>query len=71
MSQYFTPEEPRPGGCWTCTHWHGETAGGGRHAVCRKDAQPLILGQPDYGCSAWEREPGADDEIRLADDCQC
>lgn len=22
---YFAPSNPKPGGCWTCTHWHGET----------------------------------------------
>lgn len=69
MSGYFAPETPRPGGCWTCTHFHGETEGGGRHAMCRRDEKhPLVLGQPDFGCSSWEREVGADDEIRLAGD---
>jgi len=22
---YFKPMPPKLGGCWTCTHWHGET----------------------------------------------
>ena len=27
---YITPLSQRPGGCWTCTHWHGETTDQGR-----------------------------------------
>lgn len=53
----------RPGGCWVCTHWKGETSGDHRALVCRRDEQPIVLGTPDTGCVYWEREPGTDDEF--------
>ncbi|OZI21474.1 hypothetical protein CAL26_21275 [Bordetella genomosp. 9] len=57
----------RPGGCWTCTHWHGQTTGNGSHAVCTYRG-PIIVGNADVGCVYWEREPGADDEILSTDE---
>lgn len=60
---YFKEGPPKPGGCFTCTHFHGEVTGGGRHPVCNRVARPLVMGQPDIGCCSWEREPGADDEL--------
>lgn len=42
-------------------HWHGETTGGGVHAVCRKDpTYPIVLGTPDSGCAFWDPDPRKD-----------
>ncbi len=36
------------GGCWTCTHWHGETTDQGRRPYCRLEPAykiaPLLTG---------------------------
>ncbi|OZI59962.1 hypothetical protein CAL28_10790 [Bordetella genomosp. 11] len=53
----------KPGGCWTCTHWKGETSGDPRALVCRSKWGPRVTGNPDTGCCDWEREPGADDVV--------
>jgi len=64
---YFKDPSRNPGGCWTCTHFHGETSDEGRRPYCRRDPQfPISPSFPDDGCSSWLREPGADDEIKLA-----
>lgn len=58
-----------PGGCWVCTHFHGETTDEGRRPVCRYEPHfPICPSFPDEGCSHWMREPGADDEIKLSDE---
>jgi len=34
VMSYFKPMPPKLGGCWTCTHWHGETTDQGRRPYC-------------------------------------
>ncbi|EFF74143.1 hypothetical protein HMPREF0004_4565 [Achromobacter piechaudii ATCC 43553] len=64
---YFKPMPPKLGGCWTCTHWHGETTDQGRRPYCRRDPQYKIAATyPDEGCGSWLREIGSDDEIKLS-----
>lgn len=66
---YFIPLSERPGGCWTCTHWHGETTDQGRRPYCRREPDHKIAPAfPDEGCGSWVREVGADDEIKLSQD---
>lgn len=66
---YLKPMPPKLGGCWTCTHWHGETTDQGRRPYCRRDPQYKIAATyPDEGCGSWVREIGADDEIKLSKD---
>ncbi|OXC91045.1 hypothetical protein BMR85_007565 [Achromobacter sp. KAs 3-5] len=66
---YFIPLSQRPGGCWTCTHWHGETTDQGRRPYCRREpAYKIAPAYPDEGCGSWVREIGADDEINLSKD---
>lgn len=65
MSYFTAPINP--GGCWVCTHFHGETTDEGRRPVCRHEPHfPICPSFPDEGCSHWMREPGADDEIKLS-----
>lgn len=55
---YFAPTEPRP--CWTCQYW-----GGWANEVnswCARPGLSPVVGQPEYGCAFWTREPGSDDE---------
>lgn len=35
---YFTDLAANPGGCWTCTHWHGETTDQGRRFLTTKNS---------------------------------
>jgi len=66
---YFIPMPPKLGGCWTCTHWHGETTDEGRRPYCRYEPHfPICPSFPDDGCCHWMREVGADDEIKLSKD---
>lgn len=59
MHAHFTPwAEPRP--CWHCQHFERLEAGG--CARCNLTGGPRRRAQPERGCSAWTREPGADDE---------
>lgn len=67
MSYFTAPIHP--GGCWVCTHFHGETTDDGCQPFCRYEPQfPIAPSFPDEGCSHWMREPGADDEIKLSDE---
>jgi len=58
----YRQKDPR-GGCWTCTHWYGETCAEGYHTVCHGPHSPAVIADPDMGCAFWMREIGADDEI--------
>jgi len=45
----------RPGGCWACRHWHGETASQGTHAVCRFEPGAVsVKPLPQTGCAFWQ-----------------
>lgn len=60
-SAYFNPFPAVQRPCWHCTHYVGLTAGGSA-ARCRLPNGPRVQSMPASGCSAWQREPGADDE---------
>jgi hypothetical protein len=47
--------------CWSCV-WFGRMVYGGSAAWCNLANGPRVQAGPWEGCSAWEREPGADDE---------
>lgn len=59
----------RSGGGWVYTHFWGETGSDGKQPYCRRDsAFHMGMSYPDDGCCSWQREPGADDETKLAAD---
>ena len=69
LLEHYRPKPPIVGGFFTC-HFGGHQLGDPanpmadrRRACSRPDIYPANL--PADGCSSWEREPGADDEIYL------
>jgi hypothetical protein len=64
MHTHFRPylAEPRP--CWHCHHF-GALIYQGSAAWCRMPGASAVRALPRAGCSAWEREVGADDEPDL------
>lgn len=46
--------------CWHCRHYAAMLDRDA--ALCSLQLGPRVRSQPERGCSAWEREPGADDE---------
>jgi hypothetical protein len=60
-AEHFSPwgTDQRP--CWHCTQYAG-TAAGGSAALCSLPGGPRVRATPSAGCSAFEREVGADDE---------
>lgn len=61
LSQHFQPwQESRP--CWHCSHFAGVDVSASA-AQCRLPMAPRLRSQPERGCSAFEREIGADDEV--------
>lgn len=59
----FNPWLTDPNPCWTCHHFDGMTAQGSA-ALCKNPRGSRVRALPEHGCSSWEREPGADDEVR-------
>jgi hypothetical protein len=59
--QHFNPwaADGRP--CWHCIYFDAMVYQGSA-AACRHKGGPRIRSAPANGCSAWEREVGADDE---------
>ena len=55
--QPFTPQS-RP--CWLCRYFDGMTASA---ALCTLPNAARVRSLPQWGCSGFEREPGADDEV--------
>lgn len=55
---HFTPWQP----CWHCTNYVGLLYAGSAGS-CSLVNGPRVRSMPDRGCSAFEREPGADDEL--------
>ncbi len=47
--------------CWHCHHFL-RMLHGGSAAACALPDGPRVRSMPHGGCSAFEREPGADDE---------
>jgi hypothetical protein len=58
---HFSPHSAEPRPCWHCSHYIGMTAAG-TAAVCSLSNGPRVRSMPAQGCSAFVREPGADDE---------
>lgn len=59
---FANQDEPRP--CWTCQHYGGPLPNNDVNCFCRHPRLSLVVGQPEYGCAFWAREPGTDDEPR-------
>jgi hypothetical protein len=51
---------PCLGGCWTCSHFHGEVVARGAHVVCRRAGLRQVTANPAAGCAFHQREPGVD-----------
>lgn len=49
------------GPCWQCVSFQG-MAYQGSVALCRLSGGPRVRSSPATGCSAFDREPGTDDE---------
>lgn len=58
--QHFVPWLPLPRPCWHC-HWYQGLAPGPA-GLCARAGAPRVRSQPAHGCSAFEREPGTDDD---------
>ena len=54
--------ERHHGGCATCHHWLAWDPSGA--ARCGAHGRLLVFALPKEGCASWQREPGADDEIK-------
>ncbi len=54
--QPFTKDRP----CWHCRYFDGMTASA---ALCTLPNAARVRSLPEFGCSGFEREPGADDEV--------
>jgi hypothetical protein len=62
--QFFPPHgirTPGAGPCWHCAQFVGMVYGG-TAAACSLAGGPKVRSAPENGCSAFVREPGADDE---------
>ena len=60
---YQGPPPPfRP--CWHCHYFDGWTAQG-LYVLCKRAGCSRVRSGPATGCTAWEREPGSDDEPGL------
>lgn len=59
MQPHFQPWQAAHAPCWHCAHFLGMLYEG-TAARCR--VGPPVRSMPGNGCSAFEREPGADDE---------
>lgn len=58
---HFQPWSPQLRPCWHCHHFEGLLHGGSA-AACSLRPGPRVRAMPQGGCSAFEREPGADDD---------
>ena len=58
---HFTPWTLTLRPCWHCRAFAG-LAHGASVAHCSLAGGPRVRSQPEQGCSAFERETGADDE---------
>jgi hypothetical protein len=63
MSEHFTPWSTDLHPCWHCRSYAGLLYDGAA-ASCRLVNGPRVRAVPERGCSAFEREPGADDDLR-------
>lgn len=62
----YNPWLRTPTPCWTCHYYAGLTAFG-TAAFCTLPNGSKVVALPEHGCAFWEREPGADDEVRRPD----
>jgi hypothetical protein len=64
-SLHFSPWRDHDGararGCYACRYFEGRFFSG-TFPLCERPGGVPIHGAPLFGCSFWEREPGADDE---------
>lgn len=58
---YFSPHFETPSPCWWCRWFRGMDASG-TLAICGNPTCCRCRTQPETGCAAFVREPGADDE---------
>lgn len=58
---HFTPWQSAPRPCSHCSAFDGYTAAGSA-ALCSRPGCCRVRSTPANGCSAFEREPGVDDE---------
>lgn len=61
-AQHFTPWSTVARPCWHCRSYQGMTAGGSA-ALCSLPNACRVRSMPGNGCSAFEREVGADDDL--------
>ncbi len=59
MTMSFQPHSTQPRPCWHCRYFDGMT---GPAALCTLPNAARVRSVPQWGCSGFEREPGADDE---------
>ena len=59
-ASHFSPWKSDPQPCWWCTRFDGMCADGSA-ALCHLPNAARVRSQPASGCSAFEREVGADD----------
>lgn len=64
----FQNDEPEHS-CFWCEHYGGPVADYS-HAVCVRDARPLVQAVPRSGCALWVRATGIDDDARPRDPFQ-
>jgi len=57
----FRPWSDSPRPCWHCSAFRALVHQGSA-ALCTRGSGPVIRSLPQQGCSAFEREPGVDDE---------
>lgn len=60
-ASHFSPWSTSPKPCWHCDAYAG-MAPDGYAALCTRPHAPRVRSMPNHGCSAFAREPGADDE---------
>lgn len=61
MHRYIHPWSGNAGACWHCNRFV-RMLYEGTAAQCSREHSSKVRSQPETGCSAFEREPGADDE---------
>ena len=60
-ASHFSPWGTSPKPCWHCNAFESMAPSGGS-ALCTRPNAARVQSMPAHGCSAFEREPGADDE---------
>ena len=66
---HFTPWSATVRPCWHCTSFRGLVYAGSA-ARCARPNSAAVRSMPANGCSAFEREVGADDEPDVMPACE-